>query len=854
MTPFQQKAVSLVENGYRIIPIAYGEKRPSISDWQHYEATAARVAAEWGANGSIGILTGKTPAIDIDSTDQELAIEMEMFVTDMIGDAPVRVGRAPKRLMLFRTNEPFTKRSSGFFIDPEGNAHQLEVLGDGQQFVAFGIHPDTKKPYRWVSLETPADLRADELPVLTARGADAAVAEFVRLCEARGWKRKTQASAGAGQDEFWFLRPKPDVTDDELREALSHMPGADTYETWVKVGMALHDHFQGSADGLQLWDDWSATAPNYSPEQVEQKWAGFGRRQGAPLTVAFILAATREQRTAGKVKDQLVEKQETRTPLLDKIRACEDPDALITDVLAEVAAARLDPMSLEVALKAINTRLKQLKANTISIHTLKREVKRLAAGDAPDTGLGLRLEKVVADKVLEMSFGGGAHLLYFSELWWHYANGVWRRSEENFVAKAVQECILQLSDEDDESALELAAAVTESRGDRLGSVVNAVLTAIKRQVGNDGNDDPLDLQSHRPPRVVNCTNGELWLELDGSYTFKRHNPEHRLTSQLACEFNPKAECPTWDAMCRKVFSSCADPEAVIRHFHEVMGYMLQPERHHAMAIMFKGPGGNGKSTLTEVIRTVMGRGAVLSYSIAELAKGANAHFTDSCQGKLMLLDDDFKAGTLLPDDWIKKFSEAKSLSANPKFGRPYEFIARCTPVILTNGWPQTVDLSEGIRRRMMVFETNHVLTEAEKDPRHLIQVMEHELPGVLNRLLQGLGRVLKRGQRFDVPAECLEAKRRWVTMSNPTARFVELIVEHTEDRADAVPAPVLFDAYRQWCAYDEGNVRAMGRNKFYEAMESLGLIRRNRGGAHYFSKIKLKKIEGVETLFPDHGG
>ena len=854
MTPFQQKAVSLVENGYRVIPIAQGEKRPSIPGWQNYEATTARVTAEWANNGNIGILTGTTPAIDIDSTDQSLAIEMEQFVTEMIGDAPVRVGRAPKRLMVFRTNEPFTKRASGFFIDEQGNSHQLEVLGEGQQFVAYGIHPDTKKPYRWISLESPSDLRVEDLPVLTARGADAAVAEFSRLCEARGWKRKTQASAGAGQDEFWFLRPKPDVSDDELRSALEKMPGADVYETWVKVGMALHDHFDGSPDGLQMWDDWSASAANYSPEQVEQKWRGFGRRNGQPVTVGFILAATREQRKVSEVKAKLTENTETRTPLLDTIRSCEDPDLLIGDVLAQVAAANLDPMGLEVALKAINARLKQLKASTISIHTLKREVKRIAQPDTQSVDMGLRLEKVVADKVLEMSFGDGAHLLYFSELWWHYANGVWRRSEENFVAKAVQECILQLTEQDDEAALELAAAVTESRGDRLGAVVNAIVAVIKRQVGQEGNDDPLDLQSHRPPRVVNCTNGELWLELDGSYSFKRHNPEHRLTSQVACEFNPKAVCPTWDAMCQKVFSSCENPDDVIRHFNEVFGYMLQPERHYAMSVMLKGPGGNGKSTLTDVVRAVMGRGAVLSFSIAELAKGANAHFTDSCQGKLMLLDDDFKAGTLLPDDWIKKFSEAKSLSANPKFGRPYEFIARCTPVLLTNGWPQTVDLSEGIRRRMMIFETSHVLTDAEKDPKHLIEVMERELPGVLNRLLQGLGRVLKRGQRFEVPTECLASKRRWVTMSNPTARFVELVVEQTDDRKDAVPATALYDAYRQWCTYDEGNVRAMGRNKFYEAMESLGLIRRNRSGVFYFSKIKLKKIEGVEDAFPDHGG
>ena len=56
---------------------------------------------------------------------------------------------APKRPLVFRTNALFRKVDSGFFTDAEGVQHKVEVLGEGQQFVAFGIHPDTRKPYRW---------------------------------------------------------------------------------------------------------------------------------------------------------------------------------------------------------------------------------------------------------------------------------------------------------------------------------------------------------------------------------------------------------------------------------------------------------------------------------------------------------------------------------------------------------------------------------------------------------------------------------------------------------------------------------------------------------------------------------
>jgi putative DNA primase/helicase len=851
MTPYQERAVSLVEHGYRIIPIPQGEKRPVISAWQNYEASAERVSAEWHKNGNIGVLTAKTPAIDIDTLDAEMAVEMEQFVCFMLGETPIRVGRAPKRLMVFRADVPFSKRASGFFTDALGVDHQLEVLGEGQQFVAYGIHPDTRKPYQWVTMEALHDVRAADLPVLTAAGADAVIAEFVRLAEKRGWVRKSGQSSGNSKDDFWFLRPKPEATDEELEAAMVAFPnpGRD-YDLWVKVGAALHDHTAGDERGFSLWDEWSSRSELYNEEMTRKKWTSFGRYTGQPVTIGFILAATRKERKVEEVKVKTTAALDTRTPLLDAIRACTDPDKLLGDIMAQVASTKLDPMSLEFTLKAINTRLKELKANTISIHTLKKEAKRLANNsDTVQDVLGLRLEKMLAEKVLEISFAGGAHLIFFSDLWWHYAGGVWRRTEENLVGKAIQDCVLELSEQNDDMALALSSAVAESRGDRLNAIVNTVLPTIRRIVGQDGNEDPLNLQSRRPPRVVNCTNGELWFDIEGNMTLKHHNPENRLTSQVACAYTPSSECPAWDAMCMKVFGRCKDPENMIRHFHEVFGYMIQPERHHAMAVLLKGPGGNGKSTLADVVREVMGQDTVLSFSVAELAQRVNAHFTDSCQGKLMLLDDDFKATSLLPDDWVKKFSEAKSMSANPKFGRPYEFIARCTPVILTNGWPQTVDLSDGLRRRMMVFEMNHKLTDEEKDPRHVIQVLDHELPGVLNRLVDGLRRVLSRGQRFDVPAECEEARDKWVNSSNPTARFVDRAVERTGSRSHRVPCSDLYDAYRQWCAHDEGNVRVLGRNKFYEAMEAMGLKKRNHSGVLVFAEITLKITEGVEAMF-----
>lgn len=60
----------------------------------------------------------------------------------------------------------------------------------------------------------------------------------------------------------------------------------DPYDDWIKVGMALH----AAGYPLETWDSWAKGSPKYNGyEGHEQKWAGFGRYQGTPVTIATIV-------------------------------------------------------------------------------------------------------------------------------------------------------------------------------------------------------------------------------------------------------------------------------------------------------------------------------------------------------------------------------------------------------------------------------------------------------------------------------------------------------------------------------------------------------------------------------------
>ena len=79
------------------------------------------------------------------------------------------------------------------FLD-DGTKLQVEVLGQGQQFVAHGIHPDTKQPYRWEGA-SPLTVPMSNLPSVTRDQLLDLVAGAEKLLRATGALTK-QEQAG----------------------------------------------------------------------------------------------------------------------------------------------------------------------------------------------------------------------------------------------------------------------------------------------------------------------------------------------------------------------------------------------------------------------------------------------------------------------------------------------------------------------------------------------------------------------------------------------------------------------------------------------------------------------------------
>jgi hypothetical protein len=197
--PHEAVRLALLAGGYDPVPVK--GKWPNFTMWQTLRGSTRETVISWTHkhwdHRSAGVLCRHTPAFDVDIKDAAAAEAVEKLVRDRYSDCGVvlsRVGKAPKRLVPFRTDQPFKKFTAELVAPgPGGEIHRLEFLGDGQQFVVDGIHPDTRKPYWWFGGDLAAVGR-DKLPRIDEAGAQQLMDDATELLVAEHGYKLTEKS------------------------------------------------------------------------------------------------------------------------------------------------------------------------------------------------------------------------------------------------------------------------------------------------------------------------------------------------------------------------------------------------------------------------------------------------------------------------------------------------------------------------------------------------------------------------------------------------------------------------------------------------------------------------------------
>lgn len=107
-----------------------------------------------------------------------------------------------------------------------------------------------------------------------------------------------------------FMKDEPlGLSVAEIKHYLRYVADNADYDTWLKIGMALHHEFKGSLDGLDVWNDWSETAHNYAGyDELAGKWQTFDSEpKDKPTTAKTLIHMAKQNANFEPYKPDLVE-------------------------------------------------------------------------------------------------------------------------------------------------------------------------------------------------------------------------------------------------------------------------------------------------------------------------------------------------------------------------------------------------------------------------------------------------------------------------------------------------------------------------------------------------------------------
>lgn len=381
MSYLQDYGRRLIANGYDIIPLKPGSKHPTLTNWtnrnaeEEIDSWIAGPMRNWG----IGVRSKCNPAIDIDCEDAEVVRSIVRAITSITGRVRAyRIGRAPRVLLIFRTDEPFKKLASSKYEDTLlGTENRIEILGEGQQFAAFHIHPGTGKAYTWPG-QSPASCDSASLTSISLDQAsqiieafEAIASEQVRLGR---WARVSESTALASPvtTENWLVSHRaPDATDAaKIRSALEIL-NADDYDRWLQVGMILHHQYNGDEDGCEAWLEWSRKSEKFAGESdCRYRWERFTSETRASTVTIGTLFHWAEEARGEQASDAMAEVERI-------IASCDDFHSLLAGHCARAVRQWLDlfPLYRDRVVDLVKRRGRVLSGSPVSIETVRKALK-----------------------------------------------------------------------------------------------------------------------------------------------------------------------------------------------------------------------------------------------------------------------------------------------------------------------------------------------------------------------------------------------------------------------------------------------------------------------------------------------
>lgn len=357
----------------------------------------------------------------------------------------------------------------------------------------------------------------------------------------------------------------------------------------------------------------------------------------------------------------------------------------------------------------------------------------------------------------------------------------------------------------------------------------------------------------RDPLAINCRNGTLKMAFeDGRFTHRLapHDPADRITRMAAVAYDPKAEAP----MFRGVVNDSLPDDEEQGFFKRWCGYSATGRTEEQGFALCQGRGRDGKSTILDACREALGTYG-LAASPDTFLEGGMRSGSDAAPDLIALSGDtrfailsEPKRGAKFNEGLLKAWTSGSPISARDLHSKPINFRPKAKLTFECNAFPVARGDDDGIWRRVLTPQFRHQVPEDRMDRLLPEKLRAHELPGILNWLVEGVGDWLARG-KLDMPESLKSVLEDYRRSSSPFGDWLrercvtgEAAGDHKELSGD------LYTNFKSWFEA-QGFEKPMSARAFGDALRDrqIVLMGKNTKGLKYRGPIRLKTDAEIEA-------
>ena len=320
--------------------------------------------------------------------------------------------------------------------------------------------------------------------------------------------------------------------------------------------------------------------------------------------------------------------------------------------------------------------------------------------------------------------------------------------------------------------------------------------------------------SNKDKVLINLKNGTFEISPQGT-KLRPFDRSDFITYQLPFEYNPQAKAPLFEAYLNKVLPD-KERQNVLA---EYLGYVFIKHGSKTLkeekALILYGTGANGKSVFFEIVTAMCGRDNVSNYSLQSLTE-EKGFYRAKISNKLVNYASEISGK--LEASLFKNMVSGEPVEACLKYGQPFTMTDYAKFIFNCNELPKDVEYTNAYFRRFLIIPFDVTIPENEQDKNLHAKIIENELSGVFNWVLDGLNRLLEQ-KRFSECEAAQKAVEKYRIESDSVQMFLN---EHGYKISPTkeIPLKDMFSEYQYYCT--ESGFKACSIKTLAERLRNTG--------------------------------